>query len=95
MSADQSKNAKRPTWDSLIASFYFAIPYSGMLGILDEVGIGRISLSYALLLAIPVAGVAWLLDLMTRNGSMRIKIVVCIILIMLVFGLRLIIRYAS
>lgn len=95
MSADQNRNTKHTTWDSLIGSFYFAILYSGMLGILDEVGISRISLSYALLLAIPVAGVAWLLDSMTRNGSVKNRIIVCIILITLVFGLRIIIRYAS
>ena len=93
MSADKNTNAKRATWDSLIASFYFALPYTGILGILDEIGIGRISLSYAFLLAIPVAGVAWLLDLLTKNGSMRNKIAVCIILIVLVFGLRMILRY--
>lgn len=86
---------KRAKWDTFIVPFYFALPYSGILGILDEIGIGRIPLSYAFLLAIPVAGVAWLLELMTRNGGVRNKIVVCIILIMLVFGLRLIIRYTS
>lgn len=93
MSADQNRNAKRATWDSFIASFYFALPYSGILGILEEIGIGRVSLTCAFLLAIPVAGVAWLLEFLTRNGSMKNRIIVCVILILLVFGVRMILRY--